>query len=354
MVSPRTSIFLSDETGRTVINDFEEPSCLNCITTCSIRGMRSAVCALDGKKRHVFFVQDEKGQLYICDDKEKTSKNFLTYVDLIKHCRPALVERYRNLATDIQRAAFKEIDAFQHNIVHINAEAINEFYSYITQDTLVTQYWKLHELISDNITRQKEESVELIAKLARHNLRIKTELSVMSKLSNPDGKPSFNLGKPRDAIMSNVYMHYPMFNKRRVRVNVAENWDKFNIDYDTLQVASFYIIENTTKYTEKGSTLNIDFKMTPHQCAIEFSMSSLFVKASEVERIFDEGFRGEEAQKTKKGGKGIGLYRAQRLVNFMNGKLLIEAGETSHQGKDGFYYADNKFVIELPVSLPIE
>lgn len=354
MVSPRTNIYLSDETGHAVINDFAEQSCLYCISSCSEKGMRSTLCGIDGKKRHVFFVQDERGQLYICDDKEKTSKNFLTYVDLIKHCRPALIDRYRNLAADIQRVAFKELDAFQHNIVHINAEAINEFYSYITQDTLVTQYWKLHDLISDNITRHKEESVELIAKLARHNLRIKTELSVMAKLSNPDGKPSFNLGKPRDAIMSNVYMHYPMFNKRSVRVKVSENWDKFNIDYDTLQVASFYIIENTTKYTEKGSTLNIDFKMTPHQFSIEFSMSSLFVMPSEIERIFDEGFRGEEAQKTKRGGKGIGLYRAQRLVSFMNGKLLIEAGTMAHLGKDGYYYADNKFIIELPVSLPIE
>lgn len=99
MVSPRTNIFLSDETGRTVVNDFAEPTCLNCINSCSIKGMRTTLCSTDGKKRHVFFAQDEKGQLYVCDDKEKISKNFLTYIDLLKHFRPALIERYRNFNT---------------------------------------------------------------------------------------------------------------------------------------------------------------------------------------------------------------------------------------------------------------
>lgn len=353
MASPRTNIFLSDEVGQTVINDFDDATCLNCITTCSRLGYKTANCSIDGAKRHVYFTHDEKGQLYICDDKERTSKNFSTLVELIKHCRPSLIARYRNIAADIQRTAFREIDAFQHNIVHINAEAINEFYSYITQDTLVTQYWKLHDLISENITRHKEDSVELIAKLARHNLRIKTELSVMSKLSNPDGKPSFNVGKPRDAIMSNVYMNFPMFNKRKIYVKVAESWDKFNIDFDALQVASFYIIENATKYTQKGSTLTIDFKMASHLFSIIFRMNSLFISQSEIERIFDEGYRGEEAQKTKMGGKGIGLYRAKQLVNYFNGELILKAGTDRERGNDGFYYADNTFIIELPVSMPV-
>ena len=353
MANPRTKLCLIDSKGNVVIDDFEVKSCVGCISECHKAGKRIIDCQLDGLQYRVFFTSDEKGRLYVCDNKEKTTKNFLTLVELIKHCRPFLLDRYNTLAPDIQRAAFKELDAFEHNIIHINAEAINEFYSYITQDTLVTKYWKLQELIEENINKNKGEAVELIAKLARHNLRIKTELSVMAKLSNPDGKPSFNLGKPRDAIMSNIYMHYPMFNKRNVYVKVKENWDKFNIDYDALQVASFYIIENATKYTEKSSTLNIDFLMTPHQFSIVFTMNSLYVEPAEVNLIFEEGYRGTEAQKTKRGGKGIGLYRAKRIVEFFNGKLWLEAGTDVHDGKDGLIYAYNKFIIALPVSLPV-
>ena len=344
---------LFDSKGHTVIDDFEDKTCVGCILECHQAGARTTDCRLDGLQHRVYFTNDDKGRLYVCDNKERTTKNFLTLVELIKHCRPYLLDRYNTLALDIQRAAFKELDAFEHNIVHINAEAINEFYSYITQDTLVTNYWKLQELIEENINKSKSEAVELIAKLARHNLRIKTELSVMAKLSNPDGKPSFNTGKPRDAIMSNIYMHYPMFNKRKVYVKVEDNWDRFNIDYDALQVASFYIIENATKYTEKDSTFSVDFIMTAHQFSIIFSMCSLFVDPNEVDMIFEEGYRGEEARKTRKGGKGIGLYRAKRIVGFFNGQLRLEPGKEAHKGKDGLNYADNKFIIELPVSMPV-
>lgn len=354
MASPRTKILLTDEVGHTVINDFANSSCLHCIAECVKAGKRTSVCSLDGVKRHVFFSSDEKGKLYICDDKEKTAKNFQTLVELINHCRPSLVKRHTELATEIQRAAFRELDALEHNIVHINADAINEFYSFITQDTLVTNYWKLQDLIAENINTHKDDAIELIAKLARYNLNIKTELSVVSKLNNPDGKPSFNIGKPRDAIMSSVYMLYPMFKRKKVYVDVGECWDKFEIDYDALQVASFYIIENATKYTQKDSRVNIVFTRSQHTFAIDFIMRSLFVDQTEILHIFDEGFRGSQALKTKKGGKGIGLYRAKRLAHFMEGDLQFEAGVEAIIGKDGFEYADNRFRITIPVRMPIK
>lgn len=353
MQGPRTSLFLIDTDGNTVINDFLDNRCLNCITENHKGGNRSVICKFDEIKRHVYYCNDAKGQLYVCDDKEKTSRNFQTLIDLINHSRESLIRRHRDLVLEVRRSAFKKIDELEHNIAHINADAINEFYSYITQDTLVTNYRKLQDLIADNIRKHPSEAVDLIAKLTRYNLNIKTELSVVAKLNNPDGKPSFNVGNPRDAIMSSVYMLYPMFNKRQVFVNVGENWNKFDIDYDALQVVSFYIIENATKYTEKNSRFDIDFKRSQHGFVIEFSMKSLYIDEVERKQIFNEGFRGNQAQASKRGGKGIGLYRAVRLARLMGGEVVFEAGEDSWIGKDGLLYADNRFIIKLPVRVPI-
>lgn len=354
MGSPKTKVFLTDADGNTVINDFLDSNCLRCIFESQKEGKRYSICPIDSIKRHVFFSSDKIGKIYVCDEKEKTSKNFQTLVGLINHSRASLIRRHTELATEIQRAAFRELDALEHNIVHINADAINEFYSFITQDTLVTNYWKLQDLISENIDSHKEDAIELIAKLARYNLSIKTELSVVSKLNNPDGKPSFNIGKPRDAIMSSVYMLYPMFKRKKVYVNVGECWDRFEIDYDALQVASFYIIENATKYTEKNSQVSIVFTRSQHQFTIDFNMRSLYVEPTEVPLIFDEGFRGNQAVRTKKGGKGIGLYRAKRLAHFIEGDLYFEAGTEAITGKDGLDYADNKFSLVIPVRMPIK
>lgn len=353
MPSPRTNIFLTDANGNTVINDFSNNNCLNCIAENITKDKRTVRCPQDEVKRRLYYCKDDIGQLFVCDDKEKTSNNFKTLIDLIIHSRVSLIKRQQDLALGVRRSAFRDLDALEHNIAHINSDAINEFYSYITQDTLVTNYRKLQELISKNIQKHPDDAVDLIAKLARYNLNIKTELSVVAKLNNPDSKASCNVGNPRDPIMTSVYMLYPLFHDRKVYVNVSDYWDKFDFDYDALQVASFYIIENATKYTESGSQFNISFQREQHTFLIEFSMRSLFIEELEEELIFNEGFRGGQAQKTKRGGKGIGLYRAKRLARFMGGDLLLEAGVESRLGKDGLLYADNKFVIEIPVRVPI-
>lgn len=354
MAAPRTNLYVTNAKGDTVINDFSDNRCLNCILSNFEQGQKSAVCPFDSVRRHILYASDSLGQIYICDDKEKTSKNFKVLAELILHSRPAVLRRYDSLVASMRRDAFKEMNDFKHNIVHLNSDAINEFYYFIEQEFLVKNYRKMHDKISETIADKPNQAIDLIAHLARYNLNIKTEISAVSKLNNPDSKPNFSPGNPRDAIMTSVYTLYPLFRKRSVAVNVGEYREKFEIDYDALQVASFYIIENASKYTEKGGTLNITFERDRHVLRIVFSMNSLFLEGEEATHIFDEGFQGRQAIATERGGKGIGLYRAKRLVSFVEGDLSIDAGKNSSKGKDGFWYATNKFVIALPVRMSVK
>lgn len=353
MRSPRTSIYLINSEGETVLNDLIDGRCLNCIVACHKRQVRSVSCPFDDIRRHVYYGEDDYGKLYICDDKEKTTKNFQTLVELILHCRPSLITRHNSLKDSIRRDVWKEMEVFKHNIVHINSDAINEFYYFIEQEYLVKNFRKMQDKIDDEIKNNPSEAVELISRLARYNLNIKTEISVVSKLNNPDSKPNLSSGNPRDAVMSSIYTLYPLFKKRSVHVNVGEYWEKFEIDYDALQVTSFFIIENAIKYAEKGSTVDIRFNRTPHHLNIVFTMKSLFIEEEEVSHLFEEGFQGEQAKKTGRGGGGIGLYRARRLASFLGGKVTVEAGDEPSRGKDGLEYANNIFTIVLPVRMQI-
>lgn len=354
MDAPRTNICLVNADGVTIINDFEDISCLNCILNSHTQGQKSATCPINGLRRHLHYQSDSLGILYICDDKERTSKNFRVLVELILHSRPAVLLRYENMATTIRRDAFKEMDDFKHNIVHINTDAINEFYYFIEQEYLARNYRKMHDKISETVVDKPNQAADLIAHLVKYNLNIKTEISAVSKLNNPDSKPNFSPNNPRDAIMTSVYTLYPLFRKRSVIVNVGEYREKFEIEYDALQVASFYIIENATKYTEKGGKVEIFFERDQRTLQIVFTMKSLFLSNDEASHIFEEGFQGKQAKDTGRGGKGIGLYRAKRLVTFFDGVLTVETGKDASKGKDGFLYATNRFIITLPVRLSIK
>jgi len=342
-----TKLFLTTSYGETIINSLVDSKCLQCITNCKLN---HTICPHDNIKHHVKFINDEKGQLYVCDNKEKTTKNFLTLVELLIHCRPSLIKLHNETKREIQLTLRKEIETFKHNIVHINTEALNEFYYFIGgEEELVKKYKKIQELTKEAIKKNPHGAVDLISRIGKYNLNIKTELSVDSKLNNPDSSPNFDVNNPRDAIMSNVYMLYPMFRENGIYINVNEFWEKFYIDYDALQVASFYIIENAIKYSEKGSTVNIDFIKELDKLRIEFSMRSLYIDEGVEKSLFVEGFQGEQAKISGKGGKGIGLYRTKRLLDFVGGEIELQAGAGKEEGTDGLFYSNNIFTFILPI-----
>lgn len=348
MEQKRTNIFFSSSSGETIINDFEDENCLFCISQNSKKGKGLIDCSIHNCKKRIYIRSSKSGNLYVCDDKEKSYKNFISLVELIYHSAKNLLEKYKQIKCSARESARNEIDIFKHNIEHINSDAINEFYSFIPQETFVKNFRKLQELVRNELQNNKDAAVDLITRLARYNLNIKTELSIISKLYNIGSSPNFSKANPRDAIMTNIYMLYPDFKNKHVYVDVDEFWDWLEIDFEALQVASYYIIENASKYTSEKSKLRVSFSYPDNETLnIVFSMNSLYINEAERPLIFDEGFKGEQAIKTGRSGKGIGLYRAKRLIIYCHGEFIINAGEEKFQ-KDGFSYADNIFIIRLP------
>lgn len=347
MEHERTNIFLSSSDGETIIDDFQNDNCLSCIVETIKSGKNNIKCPIDGINKKVLVGDDKDGCLYICDNKEKTSKNLRTLVDLIKHSRSTLYQKKQSIAQNIQRQVRKEVDSFKHNIEHINSDAINEFYTFLPQDVISQNYSKLKEIIHEAIEKDSDGAEYMIVRTFKYNQNIKTELSVISILDNPNIKLTYSLINPRDAIMPNIYALNYVFEDRNIRVRVNEYRDKHNLNYEVLRVATYYIIENATKYTEENTQFDIIFERQRKTLSIIFAMHSLYIAEIEENLIFDEGFKGEQARKTGKSGKGIGLNRSKRLINLCGGNLILEPGSVTNRGKDGLLYSDNRFIIEF-------
>ncbi len=345
----RTNVFLSSSSGETIINELPNEHCLLCISSNQRSNTSSILCPIDNCRKRIAVKSSSIGNLYICDDKEKSAKNFNSLVELLYHSSKTVIDKHILAKKQAIEATRNEIDSFKHNIEHINSDAINEFYSFIPQDTFVKNYRKLQESVDEALRKDKKGGIDLITRLARYNLNIKTELSIITKLSSEGGKPNFSRANPRDAIMTNVYMLYPDFRAKDVYVDVAEYRERFDIDFEALQVASYYIIENAAKYTCDKSRFDIVFTKVKDILRIEFKMYSLFIEPVDIPLIFDEGFKGEIAKESGLTGKGIGLYRAKRLISFCKGSLMVEASKDFEVELDGYSYANNSFVIELPL-----
>lgn len=342
-----TKIYLSTHEGETIIDDFSDNNCLSCVADSVRHGSNNVICPLDSTKRRVAIYSDKKGNFYVCDNKEKTSKNFHLVVELIKHSRSTLFKKNQSIKENIQRNIRKEVDSFKHNIEHINSDAINEFYTFLPQDFISQNYRKLKEIIHEAIEADTDGAECMIVRTFKYNQNIKTELSVISILDNPKTHLTFSLINPRDAIMPNVYALNYAFEDKNVNVRVNEYRDKHKLNYEVLRVATYYIIENASKYTENNTKFDIKFERKGEILSIIFAMHSLYIADDEESLIFDEGFKGEQARKTGKSGKGLGLNRSKRLISLCGGNLFLEPGANINVGADNLEYSDNKFIVEF-------
>ncbi len=147
--------------------------------------------------------------------------------------------------------------------------------------------------------------------------------------------------------MNVFYLFFGEFVSKKVRAEVDKTLLQAVFDYDSIHVCIYYLVENAAKYVRPNSEL----KVTSHEDGaglvdIRFSMESLVIQPSEVERIFDEGYSGMKAVQGKLSGAGIGLYLARAMAKLNKGRLTVIPGKPSI----GSEYARNSFILTLPAA----
>lgn len=137
-------------------------------------------------------------------------------------------------------------------------------------------------------------------------------------------------------------------NEKKNYINIDNSYVKAHFDFQTIEVALYYIIENAVKYVLPNSKIHVSFESTTDWEIVRFRMTSLYVDPNEVDRIFDEGYSGNEAIKGRLQGKGLGMYQARKLTELNGGTLNFVAGKQIKSRRDGLRYAENVVVVKLP------
>ncbi len=116
---------------------------------------------------------------------------------------------------------------------------------------------------------------------------------------------------------------------KRTYIDVEEYYEKVYVDFEALQVAIYHIIENAAKYIEPDTTAYIKFNIEGDVQYVIFEMNSLYIHPDEESEIFNEGYSGLLATQLRKAGKGIGMYRAKRLIGLNGQKRDLREGVNS-------------------------
>ena len=93
-----------------------------------------------------------------------------------------------------------------------------------------------------------------------------------------------------------------------------------------LHLVFMNLVENSMKYCKRGKELRLIFDWDEKEGFVNISIrdySSFGIEERDKERVFREGFRGEEARRKDPTGTGIGLADSKKVMEKMGGDIVL-------------------------------
>jgi len=85
------------------------------------------------------------------------------------------------------------------------------------------------------------------------------------------------------------------------------------------------LIDNAVKYTDQGGTVAVDVAMRGGDVSVSVADTGIGIPKGDIDKVFSEFFRADNARKRVAGGSGLGLSIVKQLVSRYNGVLSVQS-----------------------------
>ena len=327
------------------ISNLDNPG-IACAGTCSVVN-ELVNCQVTGKRRRRGVTDTPFGKLYLCTDEVlKSSRLFREKVRAFSEMAP-FVGRAREEAT---HEVSNDVNRLIHNLITLNAQTIQAVYRVVPQDDFNQKDREsLIRAVAKKLSRSTDQTASLVISLLKNANLEKTEFAVYRKLveKEPVNYRSYPIHK---VLMLVLNTYWNALRKKELSVRVGECTERVRVDYDTIVASLVHLFDNTSKYALPKSRLDIVFEVTSDSVSLVLDMVSLRIGPNEVQKIFDEGFSGDEPRKIDRQGEGRGLYLVERLLRLSDSALKIErdVSRDKRVTKVGVDFENNVFRLSMP------
>jgi len=285
--------------------------------------------------------------VFLCCDTTKTTKLFRQKLEALSYAYQDLILPKKELEYTLRKSEQQKVNRLIHNLTSINGYNIQEIYDLVPQSVLASNWKNQIEYIEKEVLKNPKEAAMMFLRIAKNNIHMKSEFSIYRKLDREDSIPlEFTQLSIRNVIINILHTFFADFSSKGIYVDVAEFYEKVKIDYETIQVAIYHLIDNALKYTKPNSNISIDFVIEQTDILVRFGMTSTHVKPTERFLVFTEGYSGEIPKKMGKNGDGIGLWRIKQMMELNSGSCSAEFGDTIER-KIGFEFSYNVFILKF-------
>jgi signal transduction histidine kinase len=307
---------------------------------------------INGQKKDILLGKKitKNGIVFTLTSEEKYIKRPKLFKKIIEMSAVSLepITKFQKELIEKQNAKTEE---FIHNVTALNSYSIQDLYALIPQNTLSENINKQKDFIKNIIIEQPNNTVKTLLQLIKYNLAMKVEFSVFERTQKPPGSIKKFSHSIRSILLSILQIFIDDFEKREIIVSLDAGEDsekRIEVDYDSLFVSFFYLLENSLKYCCPKTKFKIFFNEEKDCFSISFIMISLKIEDSEIRQLTDYGYRSEIAKKVSAEGKGIGMYRIIKTLRLNNAELEINPRINDYTRKIGnIDYEANQFKIKF-------
>lgn len=287
------------------------------------------------------------GTIYILTTEDKFINRYKYFLELIELSIIGLKPMV-NFQIDLMKSHGEHNDEFIHNVTSLNSYSIQDLFSLIPQKTLTENISKQSEIVKNIITEQPNVAVKTLLNLIKYSLATKVEFSVFERTLKPHTTAQKTEHAIRSVILSILQIFIDDFEKNKIEVSLAACDKTLTIDYDSIFVSLYYILENSVKYCCPNTKYKIHFKEESDGFSISFIMISIKIEKAELDKLTIKGYRSILARKIYSTGHGIGMYRILKTLKLNNAELEItpRVNEYTRKIKDVEYEA-NQFRIKF-------
>jgi hypothetical protein len=267
----------------------------------------------------------KNGTVYTLTSEERYVKSFRLFKELVDFSTISL-KSFIDFKKDVERKQNDRTREFTHNVTSLNSYSIQDLFALIPQDKLIGNINKQKDFVKELVSKKPDQAVSTLLRLIKYTLAMKVEFSVYERTITPFGSVQ-KINQPiRPIVLSILQIFMQDFESNQIEVSLdASNVsDKLLlVDYDSLLVSLFYILDNAVKYCCPKTKFKIIFEEEETCFSILFKMVSLKIEANEVEKLIIRGYRSASAKTLNSKGQGIGMYRIQKTLKFNDAELEV-------------------------------
>ncbi|MGR6756307.1 ATP-binding protein [Aeromonas veronii] len=333
---------VNNKSNVVLYNSFEDKALL--VNIKKLAKETSCVVPIAGKNTRILKIDDGENTIFSASTVKDAIKSAKTLSSLSKMML-FNAKHLSELESTTKKNCYKDLQRLLHNLVTINAHNMQEVFSIIPQESIGRGGAAWRNEIRDCVVKDPYDTSLTMIRIAKNNIKIKHEISVFNTLI--DEKPTL---KKHDhmihrVLMNSFYVFFPDFTDKNIKINIKPTSLTHTFDYETVQVALYHFIDNSTKYAAPNSDIDVTtiFDKENQRLIIRFEMNSLEIKEDEITKIYDEGYSGVHAKKNKLSGSGIGMARIADLLSINNAKIYLHENRNPSFLIEGLPYQNNTF-----------